>query len=181
MSSTDSDGYLTILRNHTLTRPARLFFFWRVRTREVFMAPIARAYSSSTSRRRGWCRHTSSDGYFDVDLPSVPVGWSVTPPLHAGHISICHPLKAYLGPLLKGSLTRTKHTRFAPVHFEASLSRAGLPGETGRSQRSRWRILSLVQSRSLSQSPGCRGVEAVEPLSRPVSRFVSRSVKVCQG
>ena len=62
-------------------------------------------------------------------------------------------LKAYLEPLLRGPLTRTKHTRFPPVLFEACLARAGLPGEIGRSPRRRWRILSL---RSAAESHGQR-------------------------
>ena len=51
-----------------------------------------------------------------------------------------------------------------PVLFEASLSRAGLPGEIGLSQRSRWRILSL---RSAAESHGQRSASpSLEGLPR---------------
>ena len=73
-------------------------------------------------------------------------------------------LKAYLEPFRRGSLTRTKHTRFPPVLFEACLARAGLPGEIGLSQRSRWRILSL---RSAAESHGQRSASpSLEGLPR---------------
>jgi len=44
-----------------------------------FVAESSSPCSSSHSRRRGWCRCTSSDAYFDVDPPLALVGWSVTP------------------------------------------------------------------------------------------------------
>ena len=70
----------------------------------------------------------------------------------------------YLEPFRRGSLTRTKHTRFPPVLFEACLARAGLPGEIGRSQRRRWRILSL---RSAAESHGQRSASpSLEGLPR---------------
>ena len=107
------------------------------------MAPIARAYSSSTSRRRGWCRHTSSDGYFDVDLPNVPVGWSVTPPSHAGRSSICHPL---------GS-SQIRHHR-AQVATREGVDYAGARAQTPTSTSTR-QIRACGMVRNTSAQHGC--------------------------
>lgn len=56
-----------------------------------FVAESSSPCSSSHLIKRGLCRCTSSDTYFNVDPPIAPVGWSVTPLSHSSWLYFAIP------------------------------------------------------------------------------------------